>query len=604
VTAGITLLANRYEIGDVIGRGGMATVHVGNDTRLGRRVAVKLLKPSLANDPAFRTRFRQEAQAAARMAHPTIVRVYDAGEETIVEPSGAEIQVPYIVMEFVDGRPVSDILADGPLEPSEAVRITEQILTALEYSHRAGVVHRDIKPANVMVTHSGQVKVMDFGIARAITDTSSTVAQTTSILGTASYFSPEQARGETVDARTDLYSTGIVLFELLTGRPPFIGDSPVAVAYQHVSEQPVPPSTISPAVSPALDAVTLHALAKDRTQRFQNAAEFRRDLQEAASGHVPSTRRMPAPVNDASTVLFGVNPRATTNVESAFRELDDTEEHRPQRTQSRPPAAWIWLGILLTVAVIVAVVIWVGNLGPGAAPVSSSVNVPSVSGMSWSAGKQAIKKRDLDPVRVDENSSKVAKGSIINTQPGAGTNVARRQDVRVLVSLGPAQVAVPDVSNQAQDAAEQALKAQGFTIGAVNTDYSATVPAGTVMSTSPTANTTVDKGTVVNLTVSNGKVQLPDVTKQPFSTANSTLAGLGLSVTPDPSYTCTGGTVLQQSVPPGDVAQGSAVTLTYCAASATPSPTATPSPGDTSGNTNSGNGNNGNGNNGNSGPNG
>ncbi len=226
VTAGITLLANRYEIGDVIGRGGMATVHVGNDTRLGRKVAVKLLKPSLANDPSFRVRFRQEAQAAARMAHPTIVRVYDAGEETVVEHSGAEVQVPYIVMEYVEGRALSDIVADGPIAPDEAIRITEGILTALEYSHRAGVVHRDIKPANVMVTNTGQVKVMDFGIARAITDTSATVAQTTSILGTASYFSPEQARGETVDARTDIYSTGVVLFELLTGRPPFVGDSP------------------------------------------------------------------------------------------------------------------------------------------------------------------------------------------------------------------------------------------------------------------------------------------------------------------------------------------------------------------------------------------
>ncbi len=189
VTAGITLLANRYEIGDVIGRGGMATVHVGNDTRLGRKVAVKLLKPSLANDPSFRIRFRQEAQAAARMAHPTIVRVYDAGEETVAEHSGAEVQVPYIVMEYVEGRALSDIVADGPIAPDEAIRITEGILTALEYSHRAGVVHRDIKPANVMVTNTGQVKVMDFGIARAITDTSATVAQTTSILGTASYFS-------------------------------------------------------------------------------------------------------------------------------------------------------------------------------------------------------------------------------------------------------------------------------------------------------------------------------------------------------------------------------------------------------------------------------
>ncbi|WP_031273693.1 Stk1 family PASTA domain-containing Ser/Thr kinase, partial [Curtobacterium sp. B8] len=429
VTAGITLLANRYEIGDVIGRGGMATVHLGNDTRLGRKVAVKLLKPSLANDPAFRTRFRQEAQSAARMAHPTIVRVYDAGEETVREPSGAEVQVPYIVMEHVDGRPLSDIISDGPVAPAEAVRITEGILTALEYSHRAGVVHRDIKPANVMVTHTGQVKVMDFGIARAITDTSATVAQTTSILGTASYFSPEQARGETVDARTDLYSTGVVLFELLTGRPPFIGDSPVAVAYQHVSEQPAAPSTIASEVSPALDAVTLHALVKDKTRRFQSAAEFRTDLQQAAAGQVPSSTRklQQQHASDASTMLFGVNPRTTSNPAVAFRELDDdTAEHRPQRTQNRPPVAWIWVGIVLIVAIIAATVFFVANLQPGKAPVSSSVTVPNVVGATWSSASATLKKSELTPVRVTETSDDVDRGLVIRTEPGGGSGTRSR----------------------------------------------------------------------------------------------------------------------------------------------------------------------------------
>jgi eukaryotic-like serine/threonine-protein kinase len=581
VTAGISLLANRYEIGDAIGRGGMATVHIGNDTRLGRRVAIKLLKPSLANDPAFRTRFRQEAQAAARMAHPTIVRVYDAGEENVVEPSGAEIQVPFIVMEYVEGRPLDEIIAEGPVSPSEAVRITEGILTALEYSHRAGVVHRDIKPANVMVTHTGQVKVMDFGIARAITDTSSTVAQTTSILGTASYFSPEQARGETVDARTDLYSTGIVLFELLTGRPPFIGDSPVAVAYQHVSEQPVAPSTIVPAVSPALDAVTLHALAKDRTQRFQNAAEFRRDLQEAAAGHVPSTRRMPA-ANDASTVLFGVNPRTTSNPESAFRELEDTSEHRPVRTQSRPPVAWIWVGILLTIAVIVGVIIWVANLQPTAAP-DSSISVPNVAGATYDSGAKALEKDKLVPVQVGENSAKIPKGTIIRTEPGKGTHVAAQQQIRVIVSIGPVQVTISDLSNQSQAAAEAALQQQGLKIGSITTDYSGTVAGGSVISTDPASGKVVDKGSVVNLTVSNGKVQLPNVLGQSYSAANQTLSNLSLKVTPVPDYSCTGYNVTQQNVPPGDVAQGSAVSLTYCAASTQPTqePTDTPSDGQT-----------------------
>lgn len=591
VTAGITLLANRYEIGDVIGRGGMATVHVGNDTRLGRKVAVKLLKPSLANDPAFRTRFRQEAQAAARMAHPTIVRVYDAGEETVTETSGAEVQVPFIVMEHVDGRPLSDIISDGPVAPDEAVRITEGILTALEYSHRAGVVHRDIKPANVMVTHTGQVKVMDFGIARAITDTSATVAQTTSILGTASYFSPEQARGETVDARTDVYSTGVVLFELLTGRAPFIGDSPVAVAYQHVSEQPVAPSTLAPAVSPALDAVTLHALVKDRTRRYQNAAEFRTELQQAAAGHVPaSTRKLhQAAANDASTMLFGVNPRTTSNPAVAFRELDDdTAEHRPQRTQNRPPVAWIWVGILLTAAVIVAVVFFVANLQPGKPPVSSSVSVPNVVGATWDSASNALQKRDLDAVKVEENSDDVEKGTVIRTEPGSGTNVARNQDIRVVVSIGPQQIAIPDLANQAQDAAEKALTAAGFTVGAINSDYSPDVPEGTVMSSDPANGTQHTKGTVVNLTVSNGKVDLPDVTQQPFSTANATLAALGLTVTPAPTNSCTGGTVTQQNAPAGDIAQGSTVVLTYCAAAAQPSTPATPGAGDNGGGDNGG----------------
>ena len=261
-------------------------MHLGLDARLGRKVAIKLLKPSLANDPAFRTRFRQEAQAAARMAHPSIVRVFDAGEEIARDSSGRELQVPFIVMEHVEGKLLKDLVAQGPMTAEQAIQIVSGILTALEYSHRAGVVHRDIKPGNVMVASTGQVKVMDFGIARAISDSSATIAQTSAILGTAQYFSPEQARGEAVDARTDLYSTGVVLYELLTGRPPFKGETAVATAYQHVSEAPVPPSHLNPAITPALDAVVLHALAKDRFERFQAASDFAHDLEAAGAGKV------------------------------------------------------------------------------------------------------------------------------------------------------------------------------------------------------------------------------------------------------------------------------------------------------------------------------
>jgi beta-lactam-binding protein with PASTA domain len=296
-------------------------------------------------------------------------------------------------------------------------------------------------------------------------------------------------------------------------------------------------------------------------------------------------------------MLFGVDPRTTTNSEVAFRELDDTQEHRPQRTQNRPPVAWIWVGILLTIAVITGVGFWVANLQPGQSPISSSVSVPNVVGASWSAASSALEQRDLKPMRVEENSDDVSRGSVIRTEPGSGTAVARQQDIRVVVSLGPEQVAVPDVANQAQADAEQTLKAAGFTIGSITSDYSTSVPQGTVLGSDPASSTSHTKGTVVNLTVSNGLVQLPAVLQQPFTTANSTLANLGLTVQSQPIYSCAGGTVAQQSAPAGDIAQGSTVTLTWCAAS--DRPTAPPAPtNDNGGNpdqgTNDGNGDGGN----------
>lgn len=272
-------LAGRYEVGELIGRGGMAEVHIGHDNRLGRTVAIKILRSDLARDPSFQARFRREAQSAAALNHPAIVAVYDTGEDTFTEPSGAVSHVPFIVMEYVEGHTVRDILQDGNAVPiDEAVEITSGVLSALEYSHHAGIVHRDIKPANVMLTPTGAIKVMDFGIARALADSAATMTQTQAVIGTAQYLSPEQARGESVDARSDLYSTGCLLFELLTGRPPFTGDSPVSVAYQHVREAPVSPSSIASDVPETLDRVTLKALAKERTARYGSAAEFRSDL--------------------------------------------------------------------------------------------------------------------------------------------------------------------------------------------------------------------------------------------------------------------------------------------------------------------------------------
>src|SRR3954451_345352 len=298
------VLGNRYEVGELLGRGGMAEVHLGRDARLGRTVAIKLLRTDLARDSTFQARFRREAQSAAALNHPAIVAVYDTGEEQIVESGGGVFNLPYIVMEHIEGRTLRDVLSEGHhLDIDSALDIITGVLTALEYSHRIGIVHRDIKPANVMLTPIGDVKVMDFGIARAMSDASSTMTQTQAVIGTAQYLSPEQARGEQVDTRSDLYSAGCLLYELLTGRPPFTGDSPVAVAYQHVREAPVPPSRLDPDVSASVDAIVLKALAKERENRYQSAGEMRRDIAAALAGRPVAA--VPPPPVDSTQVLSG-----------------------------------------------------------------------------------------------------------------------------------------------------------------------------------------------------------------------------------------------------------------------------------------------------------
>ena len=558
MTDGISLLAGRYEVGELIGHGGMADVHKGRDSRLGRTVAIKLLKPSLATDPTFRARFRKEAQAAARMAHPTIVRVFDAGEDT-VEEDGAERQQPFIIMEFIDGTVLRDRLEEGPLDPEEAARIAGNVLTALEYSHRAGVVHRDIKPGNIMLARNGQVKVMDFGIARAVADTASTVAQTTAVLGTANYFSPEQARNEGVDARTDLYSTGVVLFEMLTGRPPFRGDSPVAVAYQHVSEQAVAPSTLSPAVSPAMDAVVDAALAKDRTERFQSAADFRTQLQQAAAGRVPEL-----PKRGEQDGLFA-DAAAREDSDETLRRLQAGSESGP-RTQSRPPAVWIWSGILGVAFVLVAVVIWVVNLGPVAIGGNLSVSVPDVVGMSQEAASSQIEDDQLGVEIFEEYNAEVPAGDVISSTPIAGRNVPQDYLVRITVSLGVQQVAVPDLEGRSEDSARSALEALGVSVGQTSQQNSATVPAGQVIGSDPIAETQVEAGSSVDLLLSSGQVTVPNVVGQTVANAAAQLRSdeLQLSVQPIPDPNCGGSLVTQQSLTPGDHPQRSTIQITYC----------------------------------------
>ena len=560
MTEGIRLLAGRYEVGALIGRGGMADVHVGNDIRLGRRVAIKLLKPALATDPRFRVLFREEAQKAARMAHPTIVRVFDAGEETVREPNGLESQVPYIVMEFVDGRLLKDIVADGPLEPKEAVRIVSGILTALEYSHRALLVHRDIKPGNVMITQNGLVKVMDFGIARAVSDNSATVADTSAVLGTAQYFSPEQARGETVDARTDLYSTGVVLFELLTGRPPFRGDRAAAVAYQHISEPAVAPSTINPRVSPSLDSVVLHALTKDKFQRFQTAAEFRQDLEDASAGGIPPRK---SPVGDFNSTLFGVNPSATAGSDAALRQLAAPNEGRGARTQTRPPVAWIWVGITALAVILIAVVFWVVNLPQATIGDNLSVKIPSVTGQLYNEGAAKFRDLGLKTTKLDQSSSTVENGHIISTDPAADQRVARASTVLITVSSGKTPTSIPSLSNLTVEAAQAALKARKLAMGTNTPENSATIAAGTVIRSDPAASTAAREDDVVNLIISTGLVTVPAVVGLDIGDANTQLGALQLTINPVADSTCPGSKVESQSLT-GDQPQRSAITLTYC----------------------------------------
>ncbi len=558
------MLSDRYEVGELIGRGGMASVYRGRDLTLGREVAIKILESDLAADATFRTRFRLEAQAASRMSHPTIVRVYDAGEDVETDADGTTRAVPYIVMELVSGQTLKEIIAAGPVSIDDAIHYTDGILEALEYSHRAGVVHRDIKPGNVMVTSAGQVKVMDFGIARAVSDSSSTVAETTQILGTAAYFSPEQAKGEPVDSRADVYSAGVVLYELLTGRPPFRGESPVAVAYQHVSETPVAPSEIVDTVPRSLDAVVLRALAKDPYQRYQDAGSFRAALDAPRDGRTPSRKQVGALTSE----LYGANPRQAAETARSLRQLSTDTTMR--RTQAGPPAAWIWAGIAVIAVVLISVLFWVLNNRPGTTVPDNARVVPDVVTMTWDRANELMFEQDLDTERFDESNDQIAEGNVIRTDPAAGTTVAPGQLVKVYVSTGQKMSTVPTLAGLSTDAATTALTSAGLTLGAVTTRNDPDLTAGTVISADPAEGSEIAVGSAVNLVVASGKVTLVDVVGYTAEAAQRALSADTLKLVPtiveDPGCPANPGapTVAAQSLAPGDVPIHSTVELKVC----------------------------------------
>ena len=571
------LLGGRYELDGVVGRGGMAEVYRARDIRLDRIVAIKTLRTDLARDQIFQARFRREAQSAASLNHPSIVAVYDTGEDMT---SG--VPVPYIVMEYVDGRTVRDLLQEGHrLLPERSLEIIDGVLRALDYSHQAGIVHRDIKPGNVMVTRNGDIKVMDFGIARAMSDAQATMTQTAQVIGTAQYLSPEQARGERVDSRSDLYSTGCLLYELLTGRPPFTGDSPVAIAYQHVRENPVPPSRVDPDVPPWADGIVLKAMAKSPADRYQTAADMRADLQRAASGMpvaaapptrfdmYPQTQRM-----GAGTMMAGATSQIppVEDYDYAGRDYDYAGSGGRGGTNRR----WIpWvLGVVLVIAVVGGVAYYL------LAGAGKTYAVPLVNGEQVATAQAQIKAQHLRSTLVYRNSDTVKANTVINSNPAEGNNVPANTLVTLFVSKGQAPVDVPNVVGQQQDQAAATLQSKGFKVD-TKTDATSSSPAGQVISQNPSGGTAAP-GATITITVSGGAVSVPSVVGDSQATATQILTNAGFQVSVQNGSgpaNVANGTVFSQNPQNGTAAKGSTVTIFVQngqSPSAPPTDTATP----------------------------
>ena len=542
-------LAGRYEVRSLIGRGGMAEVHLGFDTRLSRVVAIKMLRRDLALDSIFQARFRREAQSAASLNHPNIVAVYDTGEEIVSDATNRSLAIPYIVMEYVEGHTVKELISDGTAVPiNEAIEIVSGVLSALQYSHANHLVHRDIKPGNIMLTPEGKVKVMDFGIARALTDSQATMTQTNAVVGTAQYLSPEQARGETVDERSDLYSTGVVLFELLTGRPPFKGDSAVAVAYQHVEQIPPTPSSILSDIPDSLDRVVLKALAKNRDDRYRSAAEMLSDLQRVARG-----MDVGAPPADSwatevlpSAGLVGARaavPAATSTVSAPAARVSSTSTSLPAvgsdgDAASKAAAARKRRTAIIMTLVVIALLLIGGSVWAlsRSAATPEAVSVPNVVGLSQADAKSQIEAAglewELNPEKVASDT--VEKDAVASTDPAGGAQAEKGSTVRVTISSGPDSVTLPDnLVGMSPDDARQAVEALGLK-WEVNSSKVAsdTVAEGKVAQTNPSPGSKVKAGQTITAYLSSGsdQVEVPDLVGMSQDQARSALKAVGLEL--------------------------------------------------------------------------
>ncbi len=497
-----SVLGERYEIGGVLGRGGMAEVHRGRDTRLGREVAVKVLRSDLARDPSFQVRFRREAQAAASLNHPAIVAVYDTGEDR--GPTG---NTPYIVMEYVEGDTLRDVLRrEGVLPPERAMSLAADICGALDFSHRNGIVHRDVKPGNVMITPAGSVKVMDFGIARAVSDSAATMTSTAAVIGTAQYLSPEQARGEGVDARSDVYSLGCLLYELVTGAPPFTGDSPVSVAYQHVREDPRLPSSINHDIPPELDSILLKAMSKNPANRYQSAAEMRNDLLRALAGQ--RVEATPVLGEAERTAVIGAVPPG----HSASR-WDGDDEAARKRKRNRIIAAVV--GALVLIGAVVGIALLLGG-GDEEEPAAGPTQVTVPAGLIGAPQAEAVTALEgaglvggaITPQEVSDESQ---VGTVLTTDPASGAEVPEGTEVDLTVGTAPDTAVVPALVGQTLEDARAAIDTAGFT-GNVDTDQVDSLePEGIVIASDPQRGAVVALDTAILLSVSDGDAPIPPV---------------------------------------------------------------------------------------------
>jgi len=558
---------SRYEIVRHVARGGMAEVYLAHDLLLDRPVALKVLFPELSVDPSFVERFRREAQAAANLSHPNIVSVYDWGEED---------NTYFIVMEFVDGRPLSALLrSEGPVAADRAAGIGAEVAGALAFAHRNGVVHRDVKPGNVLINDEGTVKVADFGIARA-TSTTENLTQTGAVMGTATYFSPEQAQGSVVDARSDVYSLGVVLYEMASGRPPFSGDNPVTIAYKHVREEPEPLRHRNPAVPAAFEAIVMRAMAKRAENRYASADDLRADLirfrqgREVAAGPVMSEATQAV---GATTMMpgYGGDDGRVMNIAHGSTAAIPLAEPPRRRTE-----AYVALLVLLLLGLAGLLFLLGRQLGVFGGSTAKQLNVPQVIGLDATAAEDQLKgqgfqvKQDLQPNDV------TAQGKVFDQDPKPGTKVDKGALVTIKVSSGSAPAPVPNQVGQNVDDATAALEAAGFN---VTTEQRADDrrPEGTVLAQDPKGGTTANRGTTVKLTVSTGpaKVSIPSETSKDATDAANELGNLGVKVVTrtQPSDTVAQGKVITTEPPAGSqVAKGSTVTLVV---SSGPQPTTT-----------------------------